>query len=280
LRASFLHAKTIDADQKKNELRGILRLQEPSNLKKVHRYSRVGGWERLALETSDGKLIPLLHLSPANESLGYVIVCNPAGKKGILPGLLEALKQKGSGIVIADLSGTGEAASAKENTKEKSMALHTQARAELWLGKTMLGEWVKELGLVTAFLKDNYKAQKVSIDGSREAGLAAMFLSAAQGQVDQLTLREAPVSYLFDNREGVDFFSMAVHLPGFLNWGDVSLAAALSGKDITLIDPVTMSGQKITGNRLKECQAEFDALRRLAGQPGQTLFQDQQIVMK
>lgn len=46
--------------------------------------------------------------------------------------------------MIPALSGTGEAASAKEDIMDKSMALHTQARAELWLGKTMLGEWVKD----------------------------------------------------------------------------------------------------------------------------------------
>jgi hypothetical protein len=65
---------------------------------------------------------------------------------------------------------------------------------------------------------------------------------------------------------------MAVHLPGFLPWGDVSLAAALSGKDITIINPVTMSGQKITGNPLKEYQTEFEKVRSISRQPGQTIF--------
>lgn len=280
LRTEFLNAKAIDADQKKKELRSILRITEPSALRKVHQYSNAGGWGRLALETSEGKLIPLLHRAPADESLGYVIICNPEGKKKISAGLLEELKQQGPGIVIADLSGTGEASSSKENTKEKRMILHTQSRSELWLGKTIMGEWVKEINLVTDFLKSNYKAQKVSIDGSKEAGLAAMFLSAAEGKVDHLILREAPLSYLFDNRESVDFFSMGVHLPGFLQWGDVSLAAALSGKDITIINPVTMSGQKITGNRLKEYETEFETLRKISRQPGATTFNNQEPLIK
>ncbi|CAN5794855.1 hypothetical protein BH24BAC1_BH24BAC1_35830 [soil metagenome] len=270
LRREFLQKKSFDMEQKKQELRSILRLQEPSALRKVHQYAQVGGWGRLALETSDGKLIPLLHRAPADESMGYVIICNPEGKKRISAGMLEELKQKGLGMVIVDLSGTGEASSSKENTKEKHMVLHTQSRSELWLGKTILGEWVKELNLVTDFLKSTYKAQKVSIDGSKEAGLAAMFLSAAEGKADHLILREAPLSYVFDNRQTVDFFSMGVHLPGFLQWGDVSLAAALSGKDITIINPVTMSGQKITGSLLKEYQTEFEKIRRISHQPGQT----------
>jgi len=113
---------------------------------------------------------------------------------------------------------------------------------------------------------------KVSIDGSKEAGLAGLFLSALGGKVEHLTLRESPVSYLFDTREGIDFFSAAIDLPGFLKWGDVSLAASLSGKNIVFIDPVTISGQKIAGNRLKEYQREFAKLRSDYLQPGNTVF--------
>jgi hypothetical protein len=89
---------------------------------------------------------------------------------------------------------------------------------------------------------------------------------------NNLILRNAPISYLFDNRENVDFFSMGIHLPGFLNWGDVSLAAALSGKNITFINPVTMSGQKVSVTRLKEYKTEFEKLRSSYKQPGNTVF--------
>lgn len=281
MRAAFLSARTLDVEQKRQELRSILRIQEPSGFRKVHAYSRVAGWERLAIETSEGKLLPILHRAPTAASQHYIILCNPDGKKHISTTLLTELQQKGAGLVIVDLTGTGEAASFRENTKEKRMILHTQARAEMWLGKTMLGEWVKELGIVTDFVKTNYKAQHVSIDGSKEAGLAALFLNAtAPGKADQLTLRETPLSYLFDNRESVDFFSMAVHLPGILQWGDVSLVAALTGKDITIINPVTMSGQKIADTQLKEYKVEFDKLRKLSGRPGNTNLDNLQIVMK
>ncbi len=115
---------------------------------------------------------------------------------------------------------------------------------------------------------------KVSIDGNREAGLAALFLCATGGDVNlnNIILRNAPVSYLFDNRETINFFSMGIHLPGFLNWGDVSLAAALSGKNVTFINPVTMSGRSITGNNLKEYQTEFEKIRLICKQPGNTIF--------
>jgi hypothetical protein len=272
LRASYLGVRSFDAPAKQKELRDILRINEVSNLKKVHQYTSLAGWDRLALETSDAKLIPLLHLAPANPSQGYIIISNPEGKNSISATLLNELKKKGMGIVIADLSGTGESSSTKENKSNRSMILHTQSRSELWLGKTILGEWVKELGVVSDFLKSRYHAQKVSIDGSKEAGLAGLFLAATGGNVDDVILRDAPLSYLFDNQGSVDFFSMGIHLPGFLNWGDVSLAAALSGKNIRMINPVTMSGVKISDSGLKEYKAEFAKLRTISKQHGETIF--------
>jgi hypothetical protein len=280
LRTVFLNAKSFNNDQKKKELRDILRINEKLTLKEAHQYSSIGGWDRFALETSDDVLIPLLHLAPVNKSLGYVILCNPEGKNSISPSLIDELKKKGSGIVIVDLSGTGEVTSTSSLSYDNTGKLHTLSRAELWLGKTILGEWVKELNVVTQFLNSRYKAQKVSIDGSKEAGLAGLFLGAVEGNVDNIILRDAPISYLFDNRESVDFFSMGIHLPGFLNWGDVSLAAALSGKNITFINPVTMSGQKISGTRLKEYQTEFDKIRVICRQPGKTLIQKNEKLKK
>jgi hypothetical protein len=112
----------------------------------------------------------------------------------------------------------------------------------------------------------------VSIDGSREAGLAGLFLVATGGNADDIILRDAPLSYLFDSHGSVDFFSMGIHLPGFLNWGDVSLAAALSGKNIRIINPLTMSGEKIRDEKLKAYQLEFKKMRTISNQRGETIF--------
>ncbi|MEJ7766998.1 MAG: prolyl oligopeptidase family serine peptidase [Chitinophagaceae bacterium] len=271
LRTVFLQTTTYNAEIKKEELRNILRSKEKSGLKKIHNYTSIDGWDRMALETTDKKLIPLLHKPPLNQSLGYIIICDPKGKMNLSVDLLQQYIKKGLGIVVVDLTGTGEASS-EENPRDKSMVLHTLSRSELWLGKTIMGEWVKELGLVTDLLISKYKAAKVGIHGSKEAGLAALFLSATAGKADYLILSEAPLSYLFDKRDAVDFFSMAIHLPAFLNWGDVSLAAALSGRPVTIINPVTMSGRKLTGSQLKDYQTEFQQLRRLTKQAGETVF--------
>jgi hypothetical protein len=272
LRSVFLNTTSTDAEIKRKDLRNILGVTETSILKHVYEYQQMNGWNRFALASSDNKLIPVLLRSPRDNAKEFVIVCNPEGKDSIPPGLIDEIIRSGKGIAIVDLSGTGEASSTSVGNNYRTGGLRTIARSELWFGRTMIGEWVKELKILIQFLNSKYKGVKVSIDGSKEAGLAGLFLSALEGNVDNLTLREAPVSYLFDTREGIDFFSAAIHLPGFLTWGDVSLAAALSGKNMVFIDPVTISGQKITGNRLKEYQREFEKLRLNYRQPGNTEF--------
>jgi hypothetical protein len=249
-----------------------LGVAETSILNHVYEYQQMNGWNRFALATSDNKLIPVLLHSPQDNFKEFVIVCDPEGKDSIPPGLIDEIIKSGKGVAIVDLSGTGEASSTSAGNNYRTGGLRTIARSELWFGRTMMGEWVEELKILTQFLNSKYKSVKVSIDGRKEAGLAGLFFSALEGNVDHLTLRQAPVSYLFDSREGIDFFSAAIYLPGFLKWGDVSLVASLSGKNIAFIDPVTISGQKIAGNRLKEYQNEFEKLRLNYKQPGNTVL--------
>jgi len=272
LRNLFLNKRTFDINQKKNELRGILGTNQKSELKETHHFSSSNGWGRVALETSDNKLIPVLLHLPHGDSGEYVIVCSPDGKRKIPPDLLRELTESGRGIAIVDLSGTGEAVLSLSSSQDNHGNLRTLSRSLLWFNKTVLGEWVKELNVVLGFLTSDFKAQKISIDGSREAGLAALFLAATEGTPDNLILRNLPLSYLFDSRETVDFFSTGVNLPGFLNWGDVSLAAAISAINITMINPVTMSGKKLGGSKLKEYQSEFERLRNICNQSGTTIF--------
>jgi hypothetical protein len=273
LRNVFLNTRAFNAEAKRNELRNILRTNEESILKKVHDYPKVNGWSRFALETSDNKLIPVLLHAPSANSKGFIIVSDPEGKQNIPAELIERLIKSGSGIAVIDLSGTGETSSASLNSHDSIGRLRTLFKSYLWLGKTPMGEWVKELSVVAGFIKSKYKAAKLSINGSKEAGLAGLYLAALQGNIENVTLSDAPLSYLFDNRDSVEFFSAGINLPGFLKWGDVSLAAALSGKNITFINSVTMSGRKISEERLKAYKTEFEQIKLVAHQAGKTIFE-------
>ena len=158
LRAIFLNTKSFNAASKRNELKNILRVKEKSILKKVHEYPEVNGWNRVALETSDDKLIPVLLHAPSANSKEFVIISNPDGKENISPGLVEGLIKSGSGIAVVDLSGTGETASASLHSNDSVGRLRTLSKSYLLLGKTVMGEWVKELNVVTGFINSKYKS--------------------------------------------------------------------------------------------------------------------------
>ena len=280
LREIMLNAKAVNAAQKRKSLLETLRVNAMPSIKKVYRYSPENGWDRAALETSDGKLIPVLVQKPGKPSAGYTIVSHPKGKRNTPSAIIEELQQKGSGIVLVDLTGIGEAASKRADRQDEDASFHTISRAEIWLGKTTLGEWTKELHSVISFLGSEYKAQKIRLDGNAETGIASLFLSAVTTGVqsnipviESITVRDAPVSYLFDQRETINHFTMAIHVPGFLNWGDVSLAAALSGKPVNFVNPLSMSGRPISGNELNQYKTEFQKMIRLSGQKGAVSFQ-------
>lgn len=274
LRQDMLEAKAGDKKQQQQTLKEILRIQDPLTLKTLHRYGTSQGWERLALETTSGDVIPLLLRAPQNKEKGFVILSHPSGKDSIPAAILEAAGREGSGIVLLDLWGTGEHGSTIANTTDGSLPpFHTLLRSALWLGKTVQGQWVNELELVTKVLKTSFGAGKISIDGSRETGIAALFLAALDGNTTEVTVRNSPLSYAFDERNGIDFFSMAVHVPGILQWGDISQAAALGGKEIRFIAPVTMAGQPVTGSALDTYKAEFEKLRKRYHTTGHTVFQ-------
>ncbi|MEJ7830966.1 MAG: hypothetical protein WKF91_22360 [Segetibacter sp.] len=273
LRMDLLNTKSIHAATKRNELRNILRANEKSVIRKAHEYATISGWHRIALETSDDKLIPVLLRTPSPNSKEFVIIINPGGKENISTAVFEGFMKSGLGIAIVDLSGTGETSSAALYSNDSTGRLRTLSKSYLWLGKTVMGEWVKELNVVNRFINLKYKSAKVSIMGSKEAGLGGLFLAALEGNIENVTLQNAPVSYLFGNRGSVEFYSTGIHVPGFLNWGDVSLAAALSGKNITFTNPVTMSGEKISEDLLEAYKAEFEQMRRIAGQRGKTFFE-------
>jgi len=271
LKKAFLHTNSFDTTAKRNELRKILRVNEEPVLKKVHEYTQANGWRRFALETDD-KLIPVVVYAPKN-SKQFVILSNMDEKENISANLIDSVIKKGSGLAVVDLSGTGETSSVTLCSHDTIGRLRTLTKSSLWLGKTVIGEWVKELEVVTQFIRKEYKETKLSLIGNKEAGLAVLFLAALKQNIEDVTLQSAPVSYLFDNRKSVEYFSTAIHLPGLLSWGDVSLVAALSGRNVTFINPVSMSGQKLGDDKLREYKAEFDHVKKTCGKDGNTTFQ-------
>lgn len=236
--------------REKQTLQEILMLKTTPAIKSTQHTGSANGWDSILITTGDQQLV-LLHRAPRNGSRNYVII----------PGhqLPEETEQ---GVVLLDLWGTGHRSSPAATTIDgKLPAFHTLTRSMLWLGKTVMGQWVNDVQVAHTWLQQQ-GVRQVSTYGTGEAALAVLFHAAVFDNVQSVTLRNCPVSYQFDNRSGVDYFNMAAPLPGIIPWGDVSMAAALSSADITFEAPVTMSGRKLQDSALLPYQQEFETLKK------------------
>ena len=264
LRKIMLSNKNISSENKKEELRELLKIPIGNTIKETHVYTGSKDWERLVIETSNGYLIPVLLHTANRESLESVIFANPDGKNNITENLINKALEEGKSVCIVDLWGTGENYSANAKQIDGGLpAFHTLARSALWLGKTVQGIWVSQLDVVADWLIESFNVQRVTIDATKEASVAALFLSVLETKVDRLILRNAPLSYLFDESGNIDYFSMAIHVPGILKWGDISMAAGLSEAKITFEEPVSISGRKLTEKEVEKYKNEFSTLKNL-----------------
>ena len=268
LRNKFLDSDTIDVQSKRIELGNILGIRSKPTIKEIHEFPKIDGWQRFILESSDNKLIPLI-VKVTSENPGmFRIICDATGKMNIPSVLIHDIAKSGENIAVIDLSGSGEVTSTTSSF-DKRGNIRTLSRSLLWFEETLIGEWCKELGLTIDFLTNNYHTTSINIDGNREAGLAALFLGALGNDIESVVLYDAPVSYLFDTAKSINYFSMGIHIPGFMNWGDVSLAVALNNYPVTFINPVTMSGNIIDDEHLLKFKTECEKIKVICHQPGE-----------
>ncbi|MEX1212819.1 MAG: alpha/beta hydrolase family protein [Balneolaceae bacterium] len=246
LRAAHLNRDRLDPNELRNSLRVPLRLDNRPEPLPVRRYDAKEGWQRLVLEEPHGRLLPLLvGRSAGREPSGEaIVITHPQGKEQIPEAIIENHLRQGHTVVLPDLYGTGETDLSEENNFDDLAQFHTLGRASLWLGETMIGEWTEQLSRLGKVLNQELEISSWHLDATGETGLSALALSALEwGDPASITLRGTPVSWWSDRREGIDHFSMGVHLPGILEWGDVSQLAALSQAPLRVMDPVTLTGQ-------------------------------------
>jgi hypothetical protein len=107
-----------------------------------------------------------------------------------------------------------------------------------------MGKWVDQMLLLKSFAEDELDASDVSIIGFGELGLAAIFAEVAIGGFSSVTARRSPLSYKVGDKDTP--FSMGIHIPGIINWGDIVMALAISTVDIQFVNPVSMDGEPVS----------------------------------
>lgn len=245
----------------KAALKDILGINPLVKIKSVKSYDSEAGWQKIALETTTGSFIPFLFKAPEKGNQ-YTLLSHSGGKDSIPHTAILDLINKGQGVLLVDVWGTGEQFSATAVKIDGALPpFHTLSRSSQWLGNTVIGNWVSDLQLVSEWLKLNDRKSILNIQGYKETGIASLFYTVFN-EVQQATLVSTPYSYRFDERKGVDFYNMAIHIPGILKWGDVSLAAALSTATVVFEDARSMSGKKAGAKQKERITAEFEALKK------------------
>jgi hypothetical protein len=254
LRKKSLETKSFDIRRKAKELGAILRISDWLELEHMHEYSPEGIWRKFALETSGGDMIPVLVADSGGTSGEFVLFAHPSGKDKVCSDAIRKALKQNKGVILADLWGSGET--------HKDAVPHYAAlsRAALWLGRSMQGEWAKQIDLLCTWASTHLKASKVSLHAYREAGVTALLLNAVKNINREIILEECPVSYLFNQAVDPDYFSMALHLPGIMQWGDISLAVALTNARVNFICPVMSDGAGISAKEAITWKKEFDSV--------------------
>lgn len=275
LKLKMLSDDNINIQRKKEDLKQILKISSNYGLKDIHQLSDSNDWERCILETITGDLIPLLLYLPNKSSREYVLIANSKGKDSIDGELINELITKGRGICIVDLWGIGESSSPEAKRIDGLQPeFHTLFRSALWLGQPMQGVWVEQLNIVLNWLINLHQVKNITVDADRELAVTSILSSVLGNKVDKLILREMPSSYLFDKFADANNFSMAIHVPDFLLWGDMSLAVAMSGKDIIFINPLTISGRELSEKEIEEFKNDLSNFNSLLEKRSEVLFKN------
>jgi len=252
--------KSMSSAAKRKELRRILRMADALILKDVHDLGpeAIAGrtWRRMVVSTVSGEHFALLLIAPEDVKAGYAIIPKVEGKTGSPdPALVDQALARGQGVLLFTEGIFGD-------LEHNTAIHHDTTRAYLWMGKTFMGERARGLELMASFLRKRSKGP-LSLAGTGEGALAALFCAAVNGGFARLDLSGMPGSYL--HRSGKSPFSLGVHLPGFLAWGDVALAVALTEADVTITRPLHMDGAPFNRQAMQRLQSDVAHFGKVCG---------------
>lgn len=271
LNDSLLRLSSLSLTEKLNELEEIVGKREGREVCDVKIFGEEGGWQKRALVTRQQQYIPFLSKSQKKASGNYRIFMHSSGKDSIPAKAVQKAIDEGEHVILLDVWGTGEQCSAEAKKIDGQLPdFHTLSRSALWLGRTVMGEWLQDLEAVASWI--GQEGGEISgIEAHKETAIAALIFSTRY-RVSSLALYNCPYSYRFDEREGIDFYNMAIHLPGILKWGDVSLMAALSTSKINFFDARSMSGRILENGRQQALTKEIANYCRKLNKKIQTTY--------
>ncbi|HWL51645.1 MAG TPA: acetylxylan esterase [Chthoniobacteraceae bacterium] len=171
-----------------------------------------------------GVPIPLfLHKTVRDAPCEVRLLLSAQGKKS--PFVLDQWRNAidaGAVPAAADLPATGELC--RDHHPMEGCEFHDDARAALWLGYPLAGEWAEAIVSLCLALRHEAPGASIRIVAHQEAAFAAL-LARALRPLEGVSIEEHDgLHSLLENRST----SLAWHVPGFLRWGDLDRLRSLA----------------------------------------------------
>lgn len=176
------------------------------------------GVARAVLHAPREMVLPLLVRETPGTAGTIDLIVGAAGKDGAFAA---SRLQTAAAAVTIDLPGVGECAWEPAEPVVGGAALHDTARACLWLGYTLAGEWAGDVAALVRWARARFPGRTLKLVADREAALAVL-LAAALDEVVRACPRELdglPAS-LVECYQATEC-PMTMMVPGLLTWGDL-----------------------------------------------------------
>ena len=262
---------------RKKKISGLARILRMPGGPAYVRFSEIvpgeeGGmrFAKFAVESEPGVVIPCTIIFPGKKFSSVVIAAHPDGKDA-------CLKQKeskeiladGKALCLVDLRNIGE--TRWEHVDDQKHLFGS--RATLWLGHTMIGNWVKDLSAVRATLETLISPEHVELlgfgeplkssglgpdEGTGETAIAVLAAAALDKGFAAVTVVDMLSTYAVSDVAPVQRYSIVV--PGILKWGDISLIAALSNCPTQVKSLVHPSGKPLSKKEQSDWNREVKLL--------------------
>ena len=220
------------------DLQSLLRIKTSLTVESFRFLGRKDNWDKYTVTFSDGTQMPLVIRKGGSD---FLFLTHPEGKNAVtLP------EEKEATLVAADFIFQGE----NGYQKDPVIPFHDETRQLLWLGRSLMGEWVNALNALILFLRKEFTVKTLTVEGTAEMAVAGLFASILNpGKVDFLVLKEAPASFLFAGKDSPAFYNMALFLPGLLARTDMELLVKASEASVQWISPRNMDGTPYEGKK-------------------------------
>ena len=208
-------------------LSALLHLEQIT-IKSCEKFSTLAGWERIGIEGSDNRLLPLLFRAPSKPGKSIVLLGNPYKKIALYESpMLKKLLDEGHGVALFDLWGGGE----NDLRLEHSYRDRFYNRALMWLGKNLQGKWVEDFQLAEAYIKSRSPGTDIDAGGFEEGTVAAVLFGALRNEKTSLHLTNAPTTLCYREKYS-RYYGQSLLIPRILTCGDMELFIEKSGGEL------------------------------------------------